>query len=97
MQSVQAIVLLNNQTKPSSRGWGSARGGQSRKKKMLWQVTEVVLCWHSLSPLAFLPFLLSFSRNLAIIMDFVYSEEVDPNLYETHGLAGGIPLRRKSF
>lgn len=30
-------------------------------------------------------------------MDFVYSEEVDPNLYETHGLAGGIPLRRKSF
>ncbi|KAK6204002.1 hypothetical protein LQW54_008575 [Pestalotiopsis sp. IQ-011] len=26
-------------------------------------------------------------------MDFVYSKEVGPDLYETHGLAGGIPLR----
>lgn len=26
-------------------------------------------------------------------MDFVYSEEVSPLTYETHGLASGIPLR----
>lgn len=26
-------------------------------------------------------------------MDFVYSEEVSPLTYETHGLANGIPLR----
>lgn len=26
-------------------------------------------------------------------MDFVFSREVDPSLYETHGLANGVPLR----
>lgn len=26
-------------------------------------------------------------------MDFVYSQEISPNLYQTDGLDGGIPLR----